>query len=88
MKCSRRDVLGEIRGDENWHLHRADIGRLGSESIDLTPYPHVRVMSLELSTALPDRAFVQMDFRSPELIDLFEIDIGALLGPGISAIVR
>lgn len=78
--CWSRDskyvlFVQDTEGDENWHLHRADVGRLGSESIDLTPYPGVRVMSLELSTARPDRAFVQMNFRSPELIDLFEIDI-------------
>lgn len=70
----------DTRGDENWHLHRADINCAVATSIDITPFPGVRVMGLELSLRHPEKAFVQMNYRSPELIDLYEIDLdsGAL----------
>ncbi|WP_075657462.1 S9 family peptidase [Pseudochrobactrum sp. B5] len=67
----------DTKGDENWHLHRVDVD---GTTADLTPFPGVRVISLELSTDRPGKAFVQMNYRSPEFIDLYEIDIdtGAL----------
>ncbi|QTK83047.1 Peptidase yuxL [Agrobacterium tumefaciens] len=67
-------------GDENWHLHRTEASGRGSKSIDLTPYPGMRVISLELALDRPKVALVQMNYRSPDLIDLYEIDIstGAL----------
>lgn len=67
-------------GDENWHLHRTETSGRGSKSIDLTPYPGVRVMSLELAIDRPNVALVQMNYRRPDVIDLFEVDIstGAL----------
>ncbi len=67
-------------GDENWHLHRVEVERSDLEDMNLTPFSGVRVMSLELSTRHPEKAFVQMNYRSPELIDLYEIDLetGAL----------
>ena len=65
----------DTRGDENWHLHRVEVGSSDPQAIDLTPFPGVRVMSLELSADRPGKAFVQMNYRSPELIDLYEIDI-------------
>ncbi len=70
----------DSRGDENWHLHRVEVD--GAETVcgkaltvDLTPFAGVRVMGLDFSAALPGKAFVQMNLRSPGLIDLYEIDI-------------
>ncbi len=62
-------------GDENWHLHRVEVERLPAASIDLTPVPGARVMSFDLSITQPNRAFVQMNLRRPEMIDLYEVDI-------------
>ena len=72
--------IQDTNGDENWHLHRTETSRDGSKSIDLTPYPGVRVMSLELALDRPNVALVQMNYRKPALIDLYEVDIytGAL----------
>lgn len=70
----------DSRGDENWHLHRVEVD--GAETVcgkaltvDLTPFAGVRVMGLDFSAALPGKAFVQMNLRSPGLIDLYEVDI-------------
>lgn len=70
----------DSKGDENWHLHLVRVSDTEHSFIDLTPYPNVRVMSLELSVDKPDKAFVQMNYRHSELIDLYEIDLqsGAL----------
>lgn len=65
----------DTKGDENWHLHRVEAAHNSPATVDLTPFPGVRVMGLELSVARPGKAFVQMNYRSPELIDLHEIDI-------------
>lgn len=67
-------------GDENWHLHRVSVSEAEHCSADLTPFSGVRVMGLELSLDKPDKVFVQMNYRAPELIDLYQIDIatGAL----------
>ncbi|MBB4279564.1 TolB family protein [Rhizobium mongolense] len=70
----------DTQGDENWHLHRVKVD--GAETVggkartvDLTPYSGVRVMGLDFSAALPGKAFVQINRRSPGLIDLYEVDI-------------
>jgi dipeptidyl aminopeptidase/acylaminoacyl peptidase len=70
----------DSRGDENWHLHRVEVD--GAETVcgkartvDLTPFAGVRVMGLDFSAALPGKAFVQMNLRSPSLIDLYEVNI-------------
>lgn len=65
----------DTNGDENWHLHRVETEDIHQSPVDLTPLHGVRVLGLELSVASPGKAFVQMNARSPELIDLYEIDI-------------
>jgi len=68
----------DTQGDENWHLHRVDGAETvggKARTVDLTPYSGVRVMGLDLSAAFPGKAFVQMNLRSPGLIDLYEVDI-------------
>jgi dipeptidyl aminopeptidase/acylaminoacyl peptidase len=65
----------DSKGDENWHLHRVEAKCDNPRSVDLTPIAGVRVMGLELSLARPGKAFVQMNARTPEMIDLYEIDI-------------
>jgi dipeptidyl aminopeptidase/acylaminoacyl peptidase len=70
----------DTAGDENWHLHRTSVSDPEFATVDLTPFPGVRVMNLELSQRQPDKAFIQMNRRAPELIDVYEIDLttGAL----------
>ncbi|MBW0106022.1 S9 family peptidase [Pseudonocardia sp. KRD291] len=67
-------------GDENWHLHRVDPARPDEPAVDLTPIEGVRVFGAQLPPDRPGTAFVQLNRRRPDLIDLFELDLatGAL----------
>ncbi|MGW9347625.1 Dipeptidyl aminopeptidase/acylaminoacyl peptidase [Nocardiopsis flavescens] len=62
-------------GDENWHLYRADPDRPGEPAVDLTPYEGVRLLGTQLPADRPGTAFVQLNKRRPDLIDLFELDL-------------
>ncbi|MFF2082777.1 S9 family peptidase [Nocardia sp. NPDC058176] len=62
-------------GDENWHLHRVDPARPEEPAVDLTPFEGVRVTDAHLAPNRPGTAFVQMNKRRPDLIDLFELDL-------------
>lgn len=72
--------LQDTDGDENWHLHRADPSRPDEPAVDLTPFAGVRLLHAQLSPELPRTAFVQLNLRRPDLIDLVELDLvtGAL----------
>ncbi|WP_433696743.1 S9 family peptidase [Nocardiopsis sp. CA-288880] len=62
-------------GDENWHLHRADPYRPDEPAVDLTPFEGVRLLGAQLPPDRPGTAFVQLNLRRPDLIDLFELDL-------------
>lgn len=62
-------------GDENWHLLRSDPARPDEPAVDLTPYPGVRLLDVQLAPGRPDFAFVQLNKRRPDLVDLFELDL-------------
>ncbi|BBG04009.1 MULTISPECIES: S9 family peptidase [Pseudonocardia] len=61
-------------GDENAHLHRADLSRPDEPTVDLTPIAGARVMGAQL-TPDPGTVVVQLNARSPELVDLHELDL-------------
>ncbi|MCP2266892.1 alpha/beta fold hydrolase [Promicromonospora thailandica] len=67
--------LQDAAGDENWHLHRVDTDRPGEPAVDLTPFPGVRMTEVQLLPNLPGTAFVQLNLRRPDLIDVFELDL-------------
>ncbi|MFC4562170.1 S9 family peptidase [Nocardiopsis mangrovi] len=62
-------------GDENWHLHRVDPARPDEPAADLTPFEGVRLIGTQLPSDRPGTAFVQLNMRRPDLIDLFELDL-------------
>lgn len=62
-------------GDENWHLHRADPTRPHEPTVDLTPFDKVRLLGAHLPTDRPGTAFVQLNKRGPDVVDLFELDL-------------
>ena len=66
--------LQDTDGDENAHLHRADLARPEEPAVDLTPIDGARVVSIELSPD-PGTVHVQLNARRPELIDLHELDL-------------
>ncbi|MFP5072718.1 S9 family peptidase [Pseudonocardia nantongensis] len=63
-------------GDENWHLYRVDLDTPDAPAVDLTPWPRVRVLALELAARRPGVAVVRLTGRTSTAIELCEIDIG------------
>ncbi|MGE2713955.1 S9 family peptidase [Mycolicibacterium litorale] len=61
-------------GDENWHVFRVDPDDPDAPAVDLTPFPGVRAV-FELYQGRPDKAMVQLNKRTPELQDAYEMDI-------------
>ena len=66
--------LQDTDGDENAHLHRVDPARAGEPAVDLTPVDGARVVGTQ-HTPDPGTVLVQFNARSPELIDLHELDL-------------
>ncbi|MFI6347403.1 alpha/beta fold hydrolase [Streptomyces sp. NPDC050560] len=62
-------------GDENWHVHRVDLDDPDAGAVDLTPYPGVKVLSLELPVSRPGKALMRMNLRNRLEFDLHEADI-------------
>ncbi|NWJ74315.1 S9 family peptidase [Pseudonocardia sp. ICBG1122] len=67
--------LQDTDGDENHHLMRVDPARPDEPAVDLTPFPGVRVLGTQFCADRPASAFVQLNARRPDLIDLHEIDL-------------
>lgn len=66
--------LQDNDGDENVHLYLADPARPERPATDLTPIDGVRVTRTQL-TPDPGTVIVELNGRSPELIDLHELDL-------------
>ncbi|MEU6701959.1 S9 family peptidase [Pseudonocardia sp. NPDC046786] len=66
--------LQDDDGDENVHLHRVDLAHPERPAADLTPIDGVRVTRTQL-TRDPGTVIVELNGRSPELIDLHELDL-------------
>ncbi|MUM19314.1 S9 family peptidase [Mycobacterium sp. CBMA271] len=62
-------------GDENWHLYRVDLDDPDAAPVDLTPYPGVRLLGIERPHGRPGKAFIQLNHRKIDEIDLYELDI-------------
>ncbi|MFE5776358.1 S9 family peptidase [Brachybacterium sp. NPDC056505] len=62
-------------GDENWHLYRADPSRPDEQAVDLTPYEGVRLIGAQLPQGRPETAFVQLNKRRADMIDLYDLDL-------------
>lgn len=67
--------LQDSDGDENRHLMRVDPARPDDAAVDLTPLPGVRVVGTQFCPDRPASAFVQLNTRRPDLIDLHEVDL-------------
>ncbi|MBU3864832.1 S9 family peptidase [Streptomyces sp. 4503] len=62
-------------GDENWHVHRVDLDDPDAPVVDLTPFPGIKVLDVNLPIERPGKAIVQLNARKVEEFDLAEIDI-------------
>lgn len=67
-------------GDENTHLYRVDLEDPDAPAVDLTPYPGVRSVGLDLPAGRPGTVITQLNLRDRARFDLVELDIatGAL----------
>jgi dipeptidyl aminopeptidase/acylaminoacyl peptidase len=66
--------LQDDGGDENWHVWRVDLDDPAAAAVDLTPFPGCRAV-LELPGGMPGKAVVQLNKRTPEFVDAYELDI-------------
>lgn len=67
--------LQDTDGNEDWHLHRVDLGDPGSPAVDLTPLdPGSRVFAVDPETTVPGTVIAWMNPR-PLYVDVFRIDI-------------
>ena len=72
--------LQDRGGDENYHLHEADIADTTSHARDLTPFKNVEVEVLALPSTMPGTAIITLNKRDPTLADAYRVDLatGAL----------
>lgn len=62
-------------GDENLHVYRVDLEDPDAAAVDLTPYPGVRTMGLDLPAGRPGKVITQLNLRDRAQFDLVELDI-------------
>ncbi|KAK1183479.1 prolyl oligopeptidase family serine peptidase [Streptomyces sp. NBS 14/10] len=62
-------------GDENWRIYRVDLENPDAEAVELTPFPGVRAMGLEMPVTWPGRAILRLNGRDPAEFDLYTLDI-------------
>ncbi len=62
-------------GDENFHLHVAELDRPSQAARDLTPFEGVRVMLVDVPPADPTHVLVAMNQRDPSAFDLHRVDL-------------
>lgn len=60
-------------GDENWHLYSVNLST--DEIKDLTPYEGVQAQINDINPELPNEVLVGLNDRTPQLHDLYRIDI-------------
>lgn len=63
-------------GDENWHIFRVDLDNPDAEPVDLTPFSGART-EFDLPSGLPGTAIVWLNKRTPELFDVYNLDIAS-----------
>ncbi|MBA3955384.1 MAG: S9 family peptidase [Acidimicrobiia bacterium] len=67
-------------GNENFHLHAADLSRPGEASVDLTPFEGVRAGIVDVPYHDPAHVLVSMNRRDPQCFDVHRLELatGAL----------
>ena len=65
--------LQDKGGDENWRVYSVDLGT--GDIKDLTPFDKVAAQIQEVSEKFPDEILVALNNRTPELHDIYRINI-------------
>ncbi|HEY7199613.1 MAG TPA: S9 family peptidase [Candidatus Dormibacteraeota bacterium] len=60
-------------GDENWHFYATDV--VGGGTRDLTPFESIQARVVGAEKRYPDTLLVGLNRRSPELHDIFRLDL-------------
>ncbi len=60
-------------GDENWHVHRVDLGDPEAAAVDLTPFPGV--MAVPMREVRDGRTTVMLNKREITLLDVYDLQI-------------
>lgn len=68
--------LQDTGGDENWHILRVDLDAPDAPAVDLTPYPGA-MSAFELLADKPGKALVYSNKRTPQSMDVYELDIAS-----------
>ena len=67
--------LQDRGGDEDFHLHVADLDRHDQPARDLTPFDGVRVMLVDVPHDDPTHVLVAMNQRDPSAFDAHRVDL-------------
>jgi dipeptidyl aminopeptidase/acylaminoacyl peptidase len=67
--------LQDRGGDENYHLHEADIADTSGRVRDLTPFKNIEVEVLALPSTMPGTAIITLNKRDPTLADAYRVDL-------------
>lgn len=64
-------------GDENFHVFGADIASPDAPANDLTPFPGVRALIVDVPTTDPDHLLVALNKRDPSAFDVHRLTISS-----------
>jgi hypothetical protein len=68
--------LQDRGGDEDFHLHVADLARPEAPARDLTPFEGVRVLLVDVPRTDPTSVLVAMNQRDPSAFDVHRLHLG------------
>ncbi len=63
-------------GNENFHVHAADLARPDQASVDLTPFEGVRAGIVDVPYDDPVQVLVSLNRRDPQCFDVHRLDLG------------
>ncbi len=63
-------------GNENFHVHAADLARPDQASLDLTPFEGVRAGIVDVPYDDPVHVLVSLNRRDPQCFDVHRLDLG------------
>ncbi|MDP9019512.1 MAG: S9 family peptidase [Actinomycetota bacterium] len=64
-------------GNENFHVHAADLARPDEPSVDLTPFEGVRAGIVDVPHHDPGHVLVSLNRRDPHCFDVHRLDLGS-----------
>ncbi|WP_256760361.1 prolyl oligopeptidase family serine peptidase [Cohnella sp. WQ 127256] len=72
---SKLVYLLDSGGDENYHLYSVNVD--GTDNKDITPYPKVRAMPIDLLEDVSDEILVGLNKRDPQVFDVYRLNLNS-----------